>query len=198
MSIDREPASRNDQVPVTLENYKTAESDLAFNNVTKFVGTNKWLHSPADSLDLNRQTVVRMNRDTIYSGAVVNVSEGATITLPESDGRYISAMVVQNDHYIDQVFKTPGEHVIEAATDFVLVAVRIRSNPEDPQDTDTIRSLQQKLRISAKATDPHVMPNYDMEQLLALRNELAAEAATKGSLNNMSGARGTVDERMHL
>lgn len=185
-------------VPVMLENYKTAESDLAFSNVTKFVGTNQWLHSPADALDLNRQTVVRMNRDTIYSGAVVNASEGASITLPEPDGRYMSAMVVQNDHYIDQVFKSPGEHVIDSETDFVLVAVRIRSNPEDPQDAEKIRALQQKLRISAKASDPHVMPNYDMEQLLALRDELAAEAAKKGSLNNMSGARGTVDERMHL
>ncbi len=193
-----EPESTTVLVPVTLENYKTAESDLAFNNVTKFVGTNQWLHSPAESLDLNRQTVVRMNRDTIYSGAVVNTSEGASITLPESDGRYMTAMVVQNDHYIDQVFKSPGEHVIDSETDFVLVAVRIRSNPEDPQDAEKIRALQQKLKISAKATDPHVMPNYDMEQLLALRNELAAEAAKKGSLNNMSGARGTVDERMHL
>ena len=199
-AVSTAPASAptDDLVPVTLENYKTAESDLAFSNVTKFVGTNQWLHSPADSLDLNRQTVVRMNLDTIYSGAVVNVSEGATITLPESDGRYMTAMVVQNDHYIDQVFKSPGEHVIEADTDFVLVAVRIRSNAEDPLDKDKIRALQQKLRVSAKATEPHVMPNYDMEQLVALRDELAAEAATKGSLNNMSGARGTIDERMHL
>ncbi len=98
--------SAPDPVPVTLENYKTAESDLAFNNVTKFVGTNQFLHFPVDAFDLDNQTVVRMNRDTIYSGAVVNVSGGATVTLPESDGRYLSAMVVQNDHYIDQVFKT--------------------------------------------------------------------------------------------
>ncbi len=190
--------SAPDPVPVTLENYETAESDLAFNNVTKFIGTNEFLHFPVDAFDLDNQTVVRMNRDTIYSGAVVNVSGGATVTLPESDGRYLSAMVVQNDHYIDQVFKTPGEHVIEADTDFVMVAIRIRANINDPEDGEKIRALQQATRISATATDPHLMPNYDMEQLEALRNELAAEAAEKGSLNNMQGARGTVDERMHL
>ncbi len=187
-----------DLVPVTLGNYETAESDLAFNNVTKFVGTNEFLHFPVDTFDLENQTVVRMNRDTIYSGAVVNVSGGATVTLPESDGRYMSAMVVQNDHYIDQVFKTPGEHVIEADTDFVMVAIRIRANINDPEDEEKIKDLQQATRISATATEPHLMPNYDMEQLEALRNELAAEAAEKGSLNNMQGARGTVDERMHL
>jgi hypothetical protein len=187
-----------DLVSVTLENYKTAESDLAFNNGTKLVGTHEWLHFPVDAFDLDQQLVVRMNRDTVYSGVVVNVSEGATITLPESDGRYMSAMVVQNDHYIDQVFKTPGKHVIEADTEFVMVTVRIRANISDPADGDKIRALQQKLTFTASATDPHVMPNYDMEQLLALRSELAAEAAEKGSLNNMQGARGAVDERMHL
>ena len=55
-------------------------------------------------------------RMRICSGAIVNIGEGATVTLPEPDGRYMAAMVVQNDHYSDQVFKTPGEHVIQADT----------------------------------------------------------------------------------
>ena len=195
---DSSTASAPELVPVTLDNYKIAESDLAFNNVAKFVGTNEFLHFPVEAFDLNNQTVVRMNRDTIYSGAIVNVSEGATVTLPESDGRYMSAMIVQNDHYIDQVFMTPGEHVIEADTDYVMVAVRIRANINDPEDGDKIRALQQAVTISAGAAEPHVMPNYDMEQLEALRSELAAEGLAKGSMENMQGARGTVYERMHL
>jgi len=193
-----ESATEGEMIPVSLENYKIAESDLAFHNVTKFVGTNKFLHFPVEKFDLKNQTVVRMNRDTIYSGAIVNVSKGATITLPKSDGRYMSAMVVQNDHYIDQVFTTPGEHEIKAKTDFVLVAARIQSNPNDPNDGEKIKALQQSIAIKAKASKPHIMPNYDMKQLVALRNKLAAEAAELGSLNNMQGARGTVDEHMHL
>ena len=192
------PSADPDLIPVTLENYKVAESDLAFHNITEFVGTNKLLHFPVDEFDLDNQTVVRMNQDTIYSGAVLNVSEGATITLPETDGRYMSAMVVQNDHYIDQVFKTPGEQVIKADTEFVLVAVRTRIDPNDPADADKVRALQNATKISVKATDSHVLANYNMEQLIALRDELAAEAAERGSLNNMSGARGAIDERMHL
>ncbi len=190
--------SAADAVAVTLDNYKVAESDLAFSKITSSVGMNRFLHRPVDAFDLRNQTVVRMNRDTIYSGAVVNASEGATVTLPESDGRYVSMMIVQNDHYIDQVFTTPGEHVIEADTEFVMVVLRIRANANDPEDADKIRALQQAARISAKATDPHVMPNYDMEQLEALRKQLAAEAAGLDSYNSMQGARGTVDERMHV
>ena len=82
--------SAPDLVQVTLENYEIAESDLAFNNVTKLVGTGQFLHFPVEAFDLENQTVVRMNRDTIYSTVVLNVTEGASITLPESDGRYLS------------------------------------------------------------------------------------------------------------
>lgn len=191
-------ASEPEVVPVTLENYKTAESDLAFANVTQFVGTNQFLHFPVDAFDLENQTVVRMNRDTIYSGAVLNVSDGASVTLPETDGRYMSAMVVQNDHYIDQVFKTSGTHVIEADTDFVLLTLRIRIYPNDPADGRRVQALQEAVEFEVNAAEPHEMPDYDMEQLVALRDELAAEAAELGSLNNMSGARGTVDEHMHM
>ncbi len=191
-------ASGAELIPVTLENYEFAESDLAFYNITKLVGTNQFFHFPLEEFDLGNQSVVRMNQDTVYSAAIVNTSAGATITLPETDGRYMSVMVVQNDHYIDQVFNTPGEHVIESDTDFVAVAVRIRANKSDPDDNAYLQALRDATKISVKASEPHVLPNYDMEQLVSLRNELAAEAAKYGSLNNMQGARGTVDERMHI
>ncbi len=195
-----EPTIANEDsrtILVTLENYEIAESDLAFNNITKLVGVNKFFHFPLDEFDLNNQTVVRMNQDTVYSAAIVNTSAGATITLPETDG-YLSVMVVQNDHYIDQVFKTPGEHVIESDTDFVMIAMRIRVNKNDPDDKARMQALRDATKLNVKATEPHVLPNYDMDQLVSLRSELAAEAAEYGSLNNMQGARGTVDEHMHI
>lgn len=185
-------------IPVDLSNYDVAESDVAFGNITKLVKMNTFFHFPVGEFDLNNQTVVRMNLDTTYSGAIVNVSKGASITLPETNGRYMSAMVVQNDNYIDQVFTTPGTHEIKADTVFVMVAVRTRINPNAPEDIAQVQALQKQIAISAEATEPHVLPDYDMEQLIALRDKLAAEAAQKGSLNNMQGARGTVDEHMHL
>ena len=197
---EAEPAttSTSTLIPVTLDNYEVAESDLAFQNITKLVGTGEFFHFPVEAFDLNNQTVVRMNRDTIYSAAILDVSAGASITLPETDGRYMSVMVVQNDHYIDQVFMTPGEHVIESDTDYVMVALRIRSNVTDPNDAELIRALQQATVVKTGSNSPHVMPSYDLEQLVSLRDELAAEAAEKGSLKDMQGARGTVDEHMHL
>ena len=178
---------------VTVENYDVAESDIAFNNITKFVGTNKFLHFPVKGFDLKNQTVVRMNRDTIYSAAIVNVSNGASITLPEAKGRYMSVMVVQNDHYIDQVFKKPGKHIIKANTEFVAIGVRTRIDPNDPLDGDRVQALQNAIKLNIKATKPHALPNYDMDQLVALRDKLAEEALEQGDT-----AKAQVYANLHL
>lgn len=185
-------------VPVTLKNYEVAESNLSFSNITRRVGMNKLLHFPVNAFDLNNQTVVRMNLDTIYSGAIVDTSEGASITLPESDGRYMSVMVVQNDHYIDQVFLGAGTYEIKSDTKFVMVVIRIQIDMNDPADGAKVEALQKATRLTTTANGSHILPDYDMEQLVALRNDLAAQAAKLGSLNNMQGARGTIDARMHL
>ena len=64
-----------DTIPVTLKNYKVAESDLTFGNIIKLGPANKLVHFPVKPFDLKNQTVVRMNQDTIYSGAVIDVSK---------------------------------------------------------------------------------------------------------------------------
>ena len=86
-----------EKISVTMDNYEEAESDLAFYNVTKLVGMNTFFHFPTGAFDLDNQTVVRMNRDTYYSAAVIDTTQGATLTIPETNGRYLSVMVVQND-----------------------------------------------------------------------------------------------------
>ena len=187
-----------DKVPVTLENYEVAESDLAFYNVTKLVGMNTFFHFPTGAFDLDNQTVVRMNRDTYYSAAIIDTTQGATVTIPETGGRYLSVMVVQNDHYIDQVFLEPGTHEITSDTNFAMVAMRIRSNQSDPDDDAAIAALRAGVTLEVGGNASHVRPNYDMEQLVALRDELTVEGTKLGSLMGMQGAHGTIEPMMHL
>ncbi|KZZ44342.1 lytic murein transglycosylase [Oleiphilus sp. HI0118] len=185
-------------LPVTLDNYEWAESDLAFQNITKLVGSNQWFHFPGLT-PLDNQTVVRMNRDTIYSGYVADLSNGGTVTIPETDdGRYLSVMIVQNDHYIDQVFTKPGTYEIESQTDFALITARTRINPNDPKDLENVKRYQSQIEVSTPTKKEHVMPPYDMDQLLAIRAELVAEGSKLGSLKNMQGKHGQVDKQMHL
>ena len=187
-----------EKIPVTLENYEVAESDLAFYNVTKLVGMNTFFHFPTGAFDLDNQTVVRMNRDTYYSGAIIDTTQGATVTIPETNGRYLSVMVVQNDHYIDQVFLEPGTHEITSDTDFAMVALRIRANQSEPGDDEAIAALRAGVKLEVGGNASHVRPNYDMEQLVALRDELTVEGTKLGTLMGMQGAHGTIEPMMHL
>ncbi|AYO22838.1 DUF1254 domain-containing protein [Vibrio owensii] len=184
-------------VPVTEKNYEFAESDLAFKNITKLVGSNKWFHFPGLT-PLDNQTVVRMNRDTIYSGYVADLSKGGSITIPDIGERYISVMVVQNDHYIDQVFSTPGTHDIESQTDFAMIVARVQIDPNDPADLLRVKAIQNKLKVTTGSHQEHIMPNYDMTQLVSVRDALTKEGAKLGNQKNMQGAHGEVDPRMHM
>ena len=44
--------------------------------------------------------MIRSNQDTLYSGLVLDLSKPATLTLPEIGGRYMSAHVINQDHYM--------------------------------------------------------------------------------------------------
>jgi hypothetical protein len=84
-------------------------------------GVNRFFHLRGPT-PLDKQTVIRMNRDTIYSSAVVDISQGATLIVPDAGDRYMSIMVVNEDHYINKVIHEPGEHeltVEELGTPYV-------------------------------------------------------------------------------
>ena len=62
------------------------------------------LHHHREPASIDEQPVIRQNRDTLYTFAVVDISQGATLSLPDAGDRYLSVMIVNNDHYINQVF----------------------------------------------------------------------------------------------
>ena len=199
-SEETSTANTTDTIPVTLKNYKVADSDVANGNLMKMGAMNKLVHLPVKPFDLSHQNVVRMNQDTIYSGAVVDVSKGATITLPEANGRYQLANVIQNDHYINDVFVGAGTYELKSDTDsdFVQVNIRTAIDLTDPADAAKVVALQQAIKLEVKGDKVFKQPNYDMDQLVKLRVKLANEAIALGSQNNMQGARGKVDEHLHL
>jgi hypothetical protein len=86
-------------IKVTPETYIRAETDRTFLNPLKQTGGMNKLFHYRKPTPLDQQTVVRMNRDTLYSIAIVDMSNGATITIPEmSEGRFASVHFVDNDH----------------------------------------------------------------------------------------------------
>ena len=99
---------------------------------------------------------------------------------------------------IDQVLLEPGTHEITSDTDFAMVAMRIRANQSDPDDGEAIAALRAGVKLEVGGDASHVRPNYDMEQLVALRDEFSIEGTKLGTLMGMQGAHGTIEPMMHL
>src|ERR1044072_734692 len=78
-------ASAQGTTPVTADNFKRAESDLYLGNAVKEAGGVGKLYHHRDAMPIDKQSVIRANRDTLYSPAVFDLDAGpVTITLPDS------------------------------------------------------------------------------------------------------------------
>ena len=117
----------DEQVTVNIDNFGKAETDMQIGRMLKDAkGVNTWGHVRQPT-PLDKQNVIRMNRDTLYSFAIVDTSEGATVTLPDVGDRYMSMMVVNNDGYINKVFHGGGTYELtmdEFDTHHVVIAMR--------------------------------------------------------------------------
>src|SRR5882757_4663158 len=96
-------APAGNAVPVTVDNFARAESDLYFGSMVKDGALGKFLHR-REPAAIDNQTVIRLNRDTLYSSAVFDLDAGPlTITLPDAGKRFMSLMVINEDHYVPEV-----------------------------------------------------------------------------------------------
>ena len=115
------------EVPITADNFVRAATDLELEKYVKLAGgTNAFFHFRAPT-PVENQPTIRMNRDTLYSTTVVDISQGAKLTLPDVGDRYMTAMVVNQDHYINEVFSGGGSYSLDMDTfdtPFVIVYVR--------------------------------------------------------------------------
>ena len=150
------PAQAAGSIKVTPETYIRAETDRSFHNIEQLAGGVNRLYHFRSPTPLDKQTVVRMNKDTLYSAGVVDTAGGATITLPEvPPGRYMSILLIDNDHYAPSVIYTPGTHQLPTDTKYLVVAVRTQLfNPNDPAEVALVNKLQDQVVIQAKSADP--------------------------------------------
>lgn len=185
---------------VTLDNFTRAETDRMFRDIAFLAGKVNSFYHIRQPTPLDRQTVIRMNRDTLYSGAVIDTGgKGATISVPAMpDGRYASVLLIDNDHYAVGVIYDPGVHKVPADTKFVFAGVRIQIfNPDDPEEISLINSLQDQFSITASSADALPSFQWDNASLDQIRNELELGARRFPNWEGMMGARGKVDPILH-
>jgi hypothetical protein len=160
-----EQVTDKDAVVINVDNFNKAQTDLEYKGILKMAGGINKLHHNRTPTPVDKQNVIRMNRDTLYSLGVVDISKGATVTLPDTGKRYMSLMVINNDGYVNKVFYGGGSYKLttdEFQTPFVGVVIRTLANPEDAADLATAHELQNKIKIEAASDQPFVLPNYDM------------------------------------
>jgi len=188
-------------VRVDVDNFVRAETDRMFAALQADAGGVNVLRHNRKPTAIEGQTVIRMNRDTLYSFAVADISEGATVTLPDSGDRYLSVMVVNQDHYINRLFHDPGEYdltVAEFETPWVLVAVRVLVDPADPTDIATVAAIQDQVKLDANSAKPFEMPDYEMSSFDATRKAVLELAKHVGNLDHSFGTRDEVNPVRHL
>jgi hypothetical protein len=195
VSFNSAPATASEMV--TPETYIRAETDRSFGNIAvQGGGVNKFFYIRQPT-PLDGQTVVRMNRDTLYSAAIVDTEGGATVTLPKSpDGRFISILLIDNDHYAPAVHYDPGTYELPKDTKYLAVVVRVQVfNPNDPAEIALVNKLQDQVVIKASKADPFPPSKWDAASLKALTEQYEKDSGQYSSWKGMMGPRGKVDEK---
>jgi hypothetical protein len=188
-------------VTVTVDNFVRAETNRMMVNLMRATGgINLWHHNRVPT-PLDQQTVVRMNRDTLYSFAVVDLAEGAQLTMPEGDGRYMSTMVVNEDHFINRVIHTPGEHYLtmdEFDTRHVALAMRVFADPFDDDDVAVANRIQDGLSVRAPSAVAPAPLDVDEESFTAVRAAAAELGRFMPDYSGSFGRRADVDTLKHF
>jgi len=197
----REQRSENlPQQTVTKDNFVRAETDTYFAGFAKDGALGKFVHS-RDLADVKNQTVVRMNRDTLYSTGLFDLDAGpVTITLPDAGGRFMSLLLINEDHYNPATIYEPGKHIItreQVGTRYVAMLVRTFVDPNDPADLGKVHALQDAIKVDQPGGPGKFdVPHWDQASLTAVRDTLKQS----GEFNPRRGfgTRETVNPRDHL
>ncbi len=193
--------AENDAIIVNVDNFTRAETDMQMDRMVKIAGgVNKWGHVRQPT-PLDAQSVIRMNRDTLYSFAIVDISEGATVTMPDAGERYMTLMVVNQEHYINKVFGQGGTYQLtmdEFDTPYVVLTVRTLMDASDDADIKKANELQDKMVIEAASAKPFVLPNYDMDSYKKTFDALIELSRGVGDTFDTFGKKEEVDPVRHL
>jgi hypothetical protein len=186
-------------IPVTPDNFVRAETDMYFAMFAKRGGFGKFIHLRDLPLE---GTGVRPNRDTLYSEAVFDLDAGpVTIALPDAGERFMTMMVIDEDHYVPIVTYGAGTRTLDRktiGTRYVFVGIRILIDPRDPQDITKVHALQNAVTVTQKSVGKLETPDWDAVSQKKVRETLLVLNETLPDPRRAGGRREEVDPVRHL
>jgi hypothetical protein len=191
---------------VTDENYGLAETQVIFADYVKKIakatstnGVGVFMHNKKGA-DPKDRTVMRINFDTLYSFAIVDLKEDLTLIMPETNGRYQSAWIISEEHYNPFAFEKPGEYKLteeNVGTRYAMIAMRTQVNTSDPKDLAKVNALQEQLKLTQKDKGSYVPSHsWNMDDILKMRAKWMEEG-NKISPDVMFGKKGEVPLKEH-
>ena len=188
-------------VPVSVDNYNRAQTDVYFGQIVKAGAFGKFRHG-RELAPIVSHGIVRPNRDTLYSFAVFDFDAGpVAVTLPDAGKRFMVMQVVNEDQYTPAVFYGAGRHTLTKegiGTRYGLVVVRMLLDPANPQDVPQIHALQDVLTASQQSHGKFEIPDWDPASLKKVHAALLRLGETISDTRRMFGATDQVDPVRHL
>src|SRR5689334_201423 len=172
---------------VDVHNFIRAETDLYFRKAAMDDGAFGKLRHRRAVASIDKQDVVRMNRDTLYSSGVFDLDAApVTITLPDAGKRFMSMQVISEDHYTTDVVYGPGTFAYSkdrVGTRYVYVIVRTLVDSESPQDVKAANVIQDAIKVEQASAGKFEVPRWDK----------ASQDKARGALEVLGSLGGVVD-----
>ncbi|GAL35963.1 hypothetical protein JCM19240_4898 [Vibrio maritimus] len=158
---------------VTKDNFIAAESDKYFFEQQAKSGINQFTHD-RQLLTMETQTVVRQNRDTLYSKSIWDTKGGVTFELPILDS-YQALQVIDEQHRtVAVLYAAKGQNKVTITPDmlssgqhvWVIARTQVASNaPADIQEGNRKQDMIKGIASSAERYAPKGFDQFDREKV---------------------------------
>lgn len=185
---------------VTVDNFVRAETDRTFQRYISQGALGKFFHLRQPT-PIDAQDVIRMNRDTLYSAGIFDLTQPVTIIKPDSAGRFQSMLVINQDHYAKMIEHGAGKFTLtqeKIGTRYVMVVFRTFVDANNPDDIKIANALQDKIVAEQNNIGSFEIPHWDETSLSTLRNAINVLAATISDPTGCFGDQDQVDPIYHL
>lgn len=185
---------------VTVDTFVRAESDMTLSRYVKQGAFGKFFHIRQPT-PIDKQDVIRMNRDTLYSIGVFDLTSPLTVVKPASEGRFQSMLVVNEDHSMLPVEHGAGEFTFtkdQIGSRYVFIILRTFVDANDPVDVKAANALQDKIAVRQENPGKFEIPDWDEASLKKVRDAVNVLAATRTETKDMFGDKAKLNPLSHL
>ena len=180
-----------DPIPVTVDNFVRAETDLHLALDAGRGGFGKFVHQREPAFC-----------DALLSSAVFDLDAGpVTIVLPEAGQRSMALQVFDEDHYVREVVRRSGYRTYTrepGGTRYLWARIRTLVDQDDPRDLERVHALQDAIQVMQAEPGRLETPNWDPVSLGAVRRALAGLAAGVPDQERSFAPKGGADPVRHL